>query len=685
MKKIIIYVKVTAFIFLLNNATNTHGDETVLLDEITVNARLWDEKIQQVPVSTSIIRPEKGSANLEINTLQNTTAGISLEESSVQTRVIIRGTSGVDGGLQDPVGYFINGVALPLGGNQLPSLFDIKSIELVKGPQGALYGRNTEAGAIKINSTDPSWSLSGNASLTSGIVDGANGNSPLNIVSGQISNTLIDKKLAGSLAFRIEDNQGPFINNADNDDTGGEIDNGTLSSGLTYLASDNTDIRFKSVIDKSDKGRNRFRFNDGINRTERFTTNTDTNGFDNENIGVHSLEVNHSFNHIELTSITGITDYERQFAIDLDATTATLPATKLTLDNRSVSQEIRLASDDPSSRIKWLGGIYTYKEDSDIAFSISPFFKTTSRSTTIDQTGKAIFGQAEFALNKQWRISAGGRYEKIEQTGSQTLITSLSTNTYSANIDSTEFLPQAAISYQVNQDNLFYLSYAKGYLPGGYNYNSAGNVNSFTFKPEYSALTELGWKHGNNNTFNSQLTLYRNIITDKQIVDLLPGFVQSISNAGKTQAYGAELSLRLPINAHLSSFANIGIQRTEATTYTTTTLGKTQDFSGNDLPLSPEHTYSIGFEYSKPKGWFSRLAIRGSGEYYFNSQNTLKQSGFTIADTEIGYRFNSLTLSMWAKNITDEEVLSRAVSTQLGTVVEDMLPRTIGLTLKAEL
>ena len=68
-----------------------------------------------------------------------------------------------------------------------------------------------------------------------------------------------------------------------------------------------------------------------------------------------------------------------------------------------------------------------------------------------------------------------------------------------------------------------------------------------------------------------------------------------------------------------------------------------------------------------------------------NSQNTLKQSGFPIADAEIGYRFNSLTLSMWAKNITDEEVLSRAVSTQLGTVVEDMLPRTIGLTLKAEL
>lgn len=385
-----------------------------------------------------------------------------------------------------------------------------------------------------------------------------------------------------------------------------------------------------------------------------------------------------------LTSITGFSDYDREFSIDLDATTAALPQTTLDLTNQSASQEIRLASNN-HNRIQWLGGIYFYDEHSDIDFSISPQFNTTQRETRIDQNGKALFGQVEYAINKQWKITGGGRYEKIDQQGRQTTMSRASSTSYQANLTSTEFLPKASLSYQANPRHLLYLSYAKGYLPGGYNYNSAGSLDSFTFKPEYSTLVELGWKQGISGGLTSQLSVYKNTVSDKQLVDLLPGFVQSISNAGKTEAYGAELTVGFPITSHLSGFANMNIQRTEAKDYSISQFGTIQDFSGNHLSFSPEKNYSAGLTYKSDNGWFGRLAVKGSSRYYLNSQNSIEQPTFAIVDTEIGYRFQDLTLSFWAKNIGDEAVISRAVSTQSGTVVEDMSPRIIGLTLEVDL
>ncbi|MEM7561445.1 MAG: TonB-dependent receptor [Pseudomonadota bacterium] len=389
------------------------------LAETVVEARLWEERSDRVPASTQRIEDLSNNATADIYLLQRLSANIGLEASSVQTRATIRGITGLDAGLQDPVGYYVNGVGLPLGGNQTPPLSMFESLELIKGPQGALYGRNTETGAIKLNSPTPDWFPSAEISINSFSVEGGDGESGGHILKFSGSNELIENRLAGRISFRGHDETGPMINQLDQSDQGGNINGGSFSAGLLWQSEQDTEVEFNILVDEQDPGRNRFRFDSGMAATDRFVTNADVEGFDDDSTRIYSNEIRHQFNRFELTAITGITDYERQFEIDLDATPAPLPATRLDLENTSVSQEIRISSATPDSEFNWLGGVYFYHESSDIEFEISPMFMTTDRNTEIEQNGRAVFGQLEYQFASNWRASFGGRYERIKQSGDQ--------------------------------------------------------------------------------------------------------------------------------------------------------------------------------------------------------------------------------------------------------------------------
>ncbi|MEM7565385.1 MAG: TonB-dependent receptor, partial [Pseudomonadota bacterium] len=236
-----------------------------------------------------------------------------------------------------------------------------------------------------------------------------------------------------------------------------------------------------------------------------------------------------------------------------------------------------------------------------------------------------------------------------------------------------------------DERNLLYLSLAEGYLPGGYNYNTAGSDESLTFEAEHSRLLEIGWKNRHvGNRFTSAVYLYQTTTEDKQIVDLLPGFVQSVSNAGETESYGIEVELGYQVTSALTGYFNLGFQRTEAVEFVANNFGTRQNLSGNDLIYAPEHSYSAGLLYDRGLGWFANLHIRASDDYYFDSANMLEQSGFEIIDAEIGYRFKQASISLWFRNLTDEEVASRAINTPTGVVVEDTLPQTTGIKLLAK-
>ncbi len=665
-------------------AANTKPSESQV-ETVTVEARHWNETLTDVPASITVIQDIKLTDGLDV--LDSRIANVKIEQSSVQKRVVIRGISGIDGGLQDPLGYFVDGVALPMGGNQAPQLFNLEQLEVIKGPQGSLYGRNTESGLLKLTSKDPDWAPSFSASLSSALADGANERAPSHILSVRASNTLINESLAGSVALRLEKTKGPYFNLYDQGNDGGKTDGWTLSSGLQLLASDTTDIDFKSTLEKSKNGKSRMRYSTGRFATDRFTTNYNTPTFDDITTAIQSLRINHAFESVDLVSITGLTHYRRNFQADLDATSLPMPATLLDLNNDMLSQELRLSSAAREDNLRWLAGAYVYRESSDIAFQIGA--PRTLRQTRIDQTGVAGFGQLELDMTHKLSMTLGARLERVRQQGQQDISSIKLDNSYSKDIDKTVLLPKLTVSYHLPSNDLLYASLAKGYLPGGYNYNAASDIDSFTYGSESSTNAEIGLKGhmlGGDITFDS--SLFHIITKDKQIVDLEPGNVQLISNAAETRVYGVEFSLDVSLSETLSSYATLGAQNAKATSYKRNTPQSgalvEQYLSGHRLPLAANYSYSLGLAYQAPQGFFGQVGLNGSGDYYFDIQNKLKQPAYAKVDAEIGYRFNEFTVSLWAKNIFDAEIISRAVNTPNGVVVEDAAPRYFGLQLSAD-
>jgi len=161
-----------------------------------------------------------------------------------------------------------------------------------------------------------------------------------------------------------------------------------------------------------------------------------------------------------------------------------------------------------------------------------------------------------------------------------------------------------------------------------------------------------------------------------------------VSNAAEAEILGAEVSLSGRLGERWTLSGSGGLQRAKATAYTVNVTRNgvlvPADLSGNRLPMAAHATYALGVRYDEgERGWFGQVGVNGSGPYDFDSENTLRQSAFVLADAEIGYRFATVEVSLWGTNLFDRNVTSRAVRAPLGELVEDGAAREIGLRVKA--
>jgi len=659
-------------------------EATSVMPPITVEARQWTEEVDRVPGSVDVLTWDRLETPLweDVGAIPKLSPNVQIEESSVQTRVVIRGMTSANTALQDPVGYLVNGVVLPMGASQAPRLFDVEQMEISKGPQGDLFGRNTEAGAIRVTTNDPSWTPTAWASLTPSLLTGAGRWEPVYTGAGGVSGALIDDRLAGSLALRAESTEGIHHNDYDGAEDGGDTDRWTLSGGLSARIGDRTEAVFKSVIEQRDLGKQRMRYRTGRNATDAYTTNYNTDAWEDQLTAVQSLRVDHHFDTMDLTSITGWTHYDRDMQMDLDTgPMPTLPTLTEHHDD-ALSQELRLTTADPEARWRWLAGLHVFRQWTDMDFRMGT--PRIVRDLDLDQTGIAGFGQVEVRLLEDLRLGVGSRVEWVHQSGEMTLSRVGGTSRFGDDLDTVTVLPRVTLAYDVRPDVMLYGSVARGYLPGGYNYSMAVGKDSLTYDPEYSWTVEAGVKARLlDDRLRVGLAGFRTVTEDKQIIDLEPGGTQKFSNAGEAEIYGVEGSLNARVTQRWSLFGTLGLQHAEATDYkTTVSQGGRQtqvDLSGNALPMAADVTWSAGVAYNEGTGWFGQASLNGSGSYAFDSQNTLEQDAFVKVDAEIGYRFESVEVAVWGANLSGENVYSRAIGAPMGVVVEDGAPREIGL------
>lgn len=655
------------------------------LEKITVTAQKREENSQDIPISMDVFSDvdieDAGISDLRELTYFSPNL-YSRQDTNLNT-VYMRGISSHSVTLNTSVGLFVDGINYPLSFMQNPDLTDIERIEILRGPQGTLYGRNTEAGAINIITRQPSNEASGKVFTEIGVFDTSNGNPFFIKVGGSLSGPIIRDTLFFGGAFQAYDTDGYTENIANGNDEAGKINHYTGHATLRWTPTDVMDISLKLNGDERDNGYGYAHYTDGPNATDQYQINWEGNNeWKDENFG-QALKISYKGRAFNLVSITTHNDFNTNFTNDDDfgpqTTVPGYPNQHFEFDNHAVSQEFRLLSPEDDPHFQWLVGVFGFRDANE---AVAEFFSQT-RETDYENKGYALFGQTTYTVLDRMHLTGGLRYDYQTSDGTQTY--NYAAAPYSAEHGHKEFLPKATLAVDMTDTTMGYITMARGIMAGGYDYAFATSSDTLTFDPEITWNYEAGIKTAflNNRLSINAAVFYINI-KDKQVMEFLAGpAVRKITNAAKAHSQGAELEIKFRPHPGWLLFGGLGISDARIDNWVSDeTTGGTYDYQDKHLTFAPTYTFNAGIKYSHVSGYYVRTDITGVSDFYTNAKNTNKIEGYATANLTLGYQGEAFGISVWCKNLFDKAYLTnKNLYTDNNTMVIDGQPRTIGTTI----
>jgi iron complex outermembrane receptor protein len=699
------------------------GSEAAEVETLIVTANKRAENIQDVPMSVTAVSGEflEKTGVSTVTELARFIPSVSISQSNNNrnTTVFVRGigTSGTNPGIESSVGIFIDGVYILASGPIQGNLQDISTIEVLRGPQGTLYGRNTPVGAINITSREPSQT-------PEGMITARIGNYEDRSLGGYVGGGL-SETLAGRLSFWVSDRDG-YEENAF---TGKDV-NGTKQYGfrgrLKWTPTDNLTGNFIGYYANIDSacctpetlapstptgiatpgflaaaaavGRPFTNFNDrdhvvdddvvGDNTTDIYGVSA---SFDIE-LGDHTL-----------TSITAFNGYEddiKSLAADgLPQNTATGAQR---LRREGYSQELRIASP-VDQRLTYLGGVYlfsetlTYTSRTTLGLHANRVLPNGRRFTpgdtsifyyTQDTESWAMFGQATFNVTDSLRLVGGLRYSYDKKNGfidaSVNPTASLAARAVFAvnplgrvkrNEDKITW--SATVQYDVTPDVMLYALAATGYKTGGFNARTAAVGVPVEFDAENSETLELGIKSVLlNNRLVLNADVYRMKLKEFQdsILNPLTGSGFIVANAGDRRVQGFEADAEFRPIRELTIKGSLAYMDAEFTDYSAGqcyagqpangTAPGTCNYNGKTPSHSPKWTWSLAAQYQAPlAGTGLDLFVNGDVSYTSGKflEPLLDPRGYQNSVTLVGLRAGvtpddgKWRVSAYAKNLFDRD------------------------------
>lgn len=573
-------------------------DATPALEEIIVTAQKREESLQDVPIAVSVVSGEK-IAELDIRNLEALAPYVpNFYQTATPTSnvVIIRGIgSGPNAGFEQSVGTFKDGVYLGRARQTLAPLFDLERVEVLKGPQSILFGKNTVAGAVNIHSVQPTYEASAQAT---GLVGTQGERNLQGFVSGPLS-----EHVTGRLAVFGSGIDG-WVKNAYDGDYGPTATSLAARASLGFDPTDRISgyIKYERSQGKTNNGAyevykvSQTELNGelvppqltGIDARQDFRTDYGNEG----PIGSNTTESDRTYDdfvmqwdfeigkHI-LTSITGYSGYDFESNADLDYTPTSYINAK---DGSEVynqwSQELRLLSP-TDKRFEYIAGLYFQRSHLDLAQNIGIDFATVIpaadavgasgfRNSTFDQTGNtaSAFFQGNFAFTSAWRLKFGVRYTYETKDLDRTV----ELNTFAGNPMSplaiaavwqpnfasspydvtrdrsiADWSPMLALEWSASDAIMTYVSATKGFKDGGYDstHGNSLDLDSLEYGPETAYSFEVGSKMTLlNGRGNLNLALFHTEFKDLQ-VSVFEGFGGfKVQNAAEATSQGVELDTR---------------------------------------------------------------------------------------------------------------------------------------------
>lgn len=678
-------IVLSVIVFSLPCGAREEATDEQQLEEITVTAQKREENSQDIPISMDVFSDTdiEDAGIGDLRELTYFSPNIYSMQNTNQNMVFIRGISSHSVILNTSVGLFVDDINYPMSFMQNPDLLDVERIEILRGPQGTLYGRNTESGAIKVVTRQPGNEFSAKVYSEMGVYDTSHGN-PFFIKAGTaMSGPVIKDKLFIGGAFQVIDTDGYTENIRNGNDKAGKKNHYTGQASLRWTPTEQMDISLKLNGSEQDNGYGYARYADGPDKTDRYRINWEGNNeWKDENFG-QALKINYKGHGFDVVSITTHNDFNTNFTNDDDfgpvTTVPGYPNQHFEFDNQAVSQELRLVSPEEQEKFQWLIGIFGFSDDNK---AVAEFFGM-SRETDFDTKGYALFGQATYSFLDRLRLTAGLRYDN--QTSEGTQIYNYAPKAYSADCDHSELLPKATLAMDMTDTAMGYVTVARGMMAGGFDYAFATNSETLTFDPEFTWNYEVGIKTTwLNNRLKVNAALYYIDIKDKQVQEWLSGpGVRKITNAAKAHSQGAEMDLNFRLLPGLTIFGGLGISNARIDDWISDeTGGGTYDYQDKYLTFAPTYTFNAGIKYSHSSGWYARTDILGVSDFYATPKNTQKIDGYETANLTLGYQGESFGISLWCKNLFDKAYLTnKSEYTGGNTLVIDGQPRTIGTTI----
>jgi len=675
-------------------------------DDIIVTAQRRAERLQDVPVAVTAQSAEQlQSANISnARDLTLVTPGLRVEANGINAQPALRGVSSTLGSsnAENNVATYVDGVYQPNITGAFFSLPDVENVQVLKGPQGSLYGRNATGGVILINSKSPSFTPHMDLGL-SWAHYGHGSEGELN-AQAFVTGPIIDDVLAASLTLSSRE-LGSYVRNIATGRNTPDNHNRFLRAKLLFQPTDRIRLegsfsynREKNAIDlayTSYRGVNAFAGLPGVVIADQpWQTSSDIDSYIDIDMKTYSLKADFETDLGTFTSMTGYIDYSTPILQEADYSNFAGGVYDIFSYSKSFSQDVYFTSK-PIGPVSVIVGLnyYRRKVGDDPAFINIPAFGYIDRiyDHSVNKSLSGFF-EVTWKLSDRLKVIGGGRYTRDKNNGFANGFNNVTPQAFLGEVKSRKFTPRVAVMFDVTDSLNLYYNYAQGFKAGLFN---AIARQATPVRPELLKSHEVGAKFKSGAMALNVAGFhydYKNLQATTTV-----GGVSTLQNAGSAEIYGidADASLRASedltltlgaawLHAKYKSFPNASLVEMATDPDFDGTLDGRADVSGQRMIRAPRFTLNglVDYHHDFDAG---RLALSLNGYYSTKVRMALEsrvsQKAYFTGNARLAFTpaGTGLTLSVFTRNFTNAKVIGSTFVNPSADAVIYSPPRQIGV------
>jgi iron complex outermembrane recepter protein len=673
---------------LLFSASTFAAETHIELPELIISADFRPATAQETPISLTIIDEETIRARnaQHIEEVLNLAPNVNVSSGASRGQFFqIRGMgerSQFAAPINPSVGLNIDGIDFSRTGGAA-TLFDIDSVEVLRGPQGTKFGGNALAGSINMRSTEPTKDFK--LRFQTGIAEYNTRN-----VGVAVGGSIIEDKLLGRASIFTNRSDGYMDNVTLGRDNTQNHDELTFRSKFKWLATDDLTVDFTFMHLDIDNGYDAFTFNNSRR------SQADNPGEDSQNTDAFAVKTNWQATdgiilQSEMTYLKSdiVYSYDADWGFAGQFDESLFPyigfeAFKRKRENTSI--ELRALSD-KAGRIfndstDWTVGLFYFKQNEGFNQN-SDFgvFGATILEGDYKTENTALYGQLDSHLTEKLTLITGARIERFSAKYD---------DSNALGIDTSEPLygGKVGLNYQATNNQLLYTTLSRGYKSGGVNNNNNLNPNQRRFNTEYLWNYEAGvkssWLNGALLTHVAAFYAKREDAQVKSSQAVGVQFIDAIANAAKATHMGIEADVDWFVTDQFRVIGALGLLDATFDLYENAPI----DIEGRQVAQAPNYQYTFGAEWMMNSQWTLRANVEGKDDFFFSDSNNAKSNAYALVNASIDYKLKHWKVALWARNLFDKDYGTRgfffgnnpANGYTEETYIQYGEPRIVGLT-----